>query len=277
MASLRFPIKGRITDATGAPIAGPSVSIRFSFWDAATGGTKTWGDQTITTDVVDGRFAVTLGPLDDSGNPLNTSIGSTPHLEIQVGSDAPLPRQEIFSHPRSLTAEVATNADVAVDLAGGLLKTDNNSDRVGVFTQTPQARLHVAASSDASLVDGSGVVQIGDQDGDNLVIDGNEIQARDDAAASTLFVQAEGGLTDIGGPLQVDGEVNLETLTVSGDAEMSDLRIFNPDRPTILLQSDGTSEISGTVALRQSNGTGYDMWYDGVQDELAIHGLYGSE
>lgn len=50
----------------------------------------------------------------------------------------------------------------------------------------------------------------------------------------------------------------------------ANLHIFNGNNPTIKLQSDGVSEVSGRVSMRQSNESGVDMYYEGVADELTF-------
>ena len=44
----------------------------------------------------------------------------------------------------------------------------------------------------------------------------------------------------------------------------ADIEIKDGDKPTLLLQSDGMDEESGRVSLRQTNGSGADILYDGV-------------
>jgi hypothetical protein len=43
------------------------------------------------------------------------------------------------------------------------------------------------------------------------------------------------------------------------------LHVHGADDPTIKIQSDGVSEISGRLSLRQSNDTGFDIYYDGME------------
>lgn len=64
---------------------------------------------------------------------------------------------------------------------------------VGIGTIAPNVALHVATGSDASLSSGSGYVVLGDVSGSNLVIDNNEIIARDNGAGAKLYLNHEGG------------------------------------------------------------------------------------
>ena len=72
------------------------------------------------------------------------------------------------------------------------------STRVGIGTPLPQVAFHVMGGSDASYVDNSGNIVSGNTDGSNIVIDDNEILARNDGVASNLFLQASGGNVKIG-------------------------------------------------------------------------------
>ncbi|MDW7692567.1 tail fiber domain-containing protein [Flammeovirgaceae bacterium SG7u.111] len=70
---------------------------------------------------------------------------------------------------------------------------------VGIGTTSPIVKLHIAGGGDASFADGSGYLQIGNEWGANVVFDENEIIARSNGTASTLFLQHEGGDVSVGG------------------------------------------------------------------------------
>jgi microcystin-dependent protein len=112
-ADAQMNYQGRLTDAAGDPVPGPQASLTFSLWDASTLGNKVWGDFQVTADLIDGRFNVVLGPMDTDGPPrdIADAFGGDRYLEIQVESDAPLPRQQVLAAP---TALFATNAGEAV-------------------------------------------------------------------------------------------------------------------------------------------------------------------
>ena len=71
--------------------------------------------------------------------------------------------------------------------------TFDSNGKVGIGTTTPKVQLHVAVGTDVTLADGSGFLLIGNESTLNIVIDENEIQARNNAAKSELIVQNEGG------------------------------------------------------------------------------------
>ena len=74
----------------------------------------------------------------------------------------------------------------------------NASGGVGIGTNAPATRLHVHGGGDASMSDGSGYVVIGSVDGLNIVMDNNEILARNNGVESGLFLQTSGGQVAIG-------------------------------------------------------------------------------
>jgi hypothetical protein len=180
--------QGRLTDASGAAKPGPNATITFSLWDEQTDtetDTKVWGDFLLNVDLIDGRFSVKLGDAagnDANGNFLKDEFGGPRYLELTVGTDSPLPRQEVLYSPKAFhsiesdhalladEATHATNADLATNAAnaanaataghattataignpaGGTapITVDFPNERVGVGTSTPQATLHVKGDS----------------------------------------------------------------------------------------------------------------------------------
>ncbi len=64
---------------------------------------------------------------------------------------------------------------------------------VGIGTNAPDVTLHVEDGADASLSSGSGYLVLGPVSGSNLVLDNNEILARNNGAGASLFINYEGG------------------------------------------------------------------------------------
>lgn len=69
----------------------------------------------------------------------------------------------------------------------------NTSGNVGIGTIQPDIKLHIANGTDANLNNGSGYMVLGNVDSHNIVVDNNEMMARNNGAISTLYFQAEGG------------------------------------------------------------------------------------
>ncbi|MCU0780989.1 MAG: tail fiber protein [Akkermansiaceae bacterium] len=116
--------QGILTDATGAPLPDGPTTVSFSLWDAATAGTKLWGDYVLDgaadighgprADVVNGRFNVIIGPLDEHNASLTAAMDTdaTLFLQIQVGANPITPRQAILATPRALMADKVRDGSV---------------------------------------------------------------------------------------------------------------------------------------------------------------------
>jgi hypothetical protein len=74
----------------------------------------------------------------------------------------------------------------------------NENDKVGVGTTTPNTKLHVADGTEATLASGTGFVVVGNNAATNLVVDDNEVQARNNGAASALLLQPQAGNVGVG-------------------------------------------------------------------------------
>jgi hypothetical protein len=81
--------------------------------------------------------------------------------------------------------------------SNALLVTKEGNVTIG--GRIPVTRLQIEGGSDASLTNNSGYMVIGDINGTNIVFDNNEIIARNNGAASTLFLQNTGGAFEVGG------------------------------------------------------------------------------
>jgi hypothetical protein len=105
---------------------------------------------------------------------------------------------------------------------GGDRLTVAPDGNVGIATIDPLARLHIASGQDAGLTNTqNGFVMLGAEAGANVVIDNNEIIARNNGAISTLFMQNNGGTVQIGNVAVPTGY----TLSVAGKAICTELRV----------------------------------------------------
>ncbi len=73
-----------------------------------------------------------------------------------------------------------------------------SSVNVGIGITAPQTRLHIVGGSDANYTNTSGFFVTGNVSTANIVIDDNEILARNNGAAAPLYLQVSGGDLKIG-------------------------------------------------------------------------------
>jgi len=111
--------QGRLANPSGNPVPDGTYSIRFSLWNAVTGGTERWNKTVANVAVRNGTFAVKLDTF--SATTFNENLW----FEIKVGSDAPLsPRQQLVSIPYAIKSNIAlTVPDASITnakLAGGI-------------------------------------------------------------------------------------------------------------------------------------------------------------
>lgn len=107
----RLSFQGRLTDAAGNPASG-SVSMAFTIYDAATGGTSLW-TETQTVSVAGGIYTVYLGSgADFTGLTLDPAIGRW--LSVKVGTDDEMTPRYL------LTGSIYARRALDADLLGGL-------------------------------------------------------------------------------------------------------------------------------------------------------------
>lgn len=84
---------------------------------------------------------------------------------------------------------------------------------VGIGASPPDVRFHVAGGTDAAP-SGGGHIQAGDTSGPNVVIDENEIMARNNGQVSNLHINNNGGDVIFGGLIDIGYEVVSRTDTI---------------------------------------------------------------
>lgn len=108
--------QGRLTDAAGNPITTP-VSVTFTFWSAATGGTQLGGGYFDTDGVTpnsQGLYSTMIG--DESGTKIPDSVFASPQvwLNINVGGENLTPRKQLAAVAYAFQSNWATTATTAV-------------------------------------------------------------------------------------------------------------------------------------------------------------------
>lgn len=196
------------TDANTTYTAGTGLSL------AGTTFTNTAPDQVVSLTGTNG--------ISTSGTYPNFTLSGTGLWRIR-GNDATNP---------------ATDFIGTTDLQGLAFRTNNlermriaSGGNVGIGTVNPNATLHVATGTEATL-GGGGYLLIGTSPGgSNLQFDDNEIQARSSGLAATLNLNPGGGSVFTGGNLDVNGSVgfgSVETFSDGGSFTINSNSDINP-------------------------------------------------
>lgn len=137
--------------------------------------------------------------------------------------------------------------------------------RAGIGTTTPDASLSVENISLVGIAT-TGAFQIGQSNTYNLVCDNNEIMARGNGGASTLYLQywgggisfcASGGTSSIYGPVDMYSNLNLSGRLGIKTAPSYDLHINSTDYSAAYING---SYSGGTVTNIVASGTGAGTW-----------------
>jgi len=202
---------------------------------AMTGGLEVAGD---------GSVPVIRAEIDGTGAGLRVADGPDT-LDVDVNSintrgDSPI------GDPLYLNDEVSES--VLIGFGGG------NCGIGGGTAGLPQTRLHVDGGSDVTVSDlGSGYLLLGSPADTNIVMDNNEIMARNNGQPSTLHLNAEGGDVKMG-PQQAHPAYAYASIVAL---------------PSLVFVSSGTPNV--VDAFQVTNGT-FDVLIDGgvAPDDVII-------
>src|SRR5262249_53298818 len=118
-APAKMTFQGRLTKPDGTPVSDGTYAVRFSLWDALTGGNEKWNQTLNNAAVRNGTFAALL--YVNTANLFNGNL----YLEIKIGNDVPLtPRQPLVSVAYAMKANTVPDGSITADkLAGDALNT----------------------------------------------------------------------------------------------------------------------------------------------------------
>ena len=105
--------QGRLTDASGNPVADGNYDLTFRIYDDPTGGTLQWasGGSAVSVPVANGLFSVVLGDGSMAALPEQIFTGQMLYLEIQIDGEPPFsPREPIVANAYSLRSNFAEEA-----------------------------------------------------------------------------------------------------------------------------------------------------------------------
>jgi len=273
------------SNALIAPTTAASYEVTVRIFDQATGGTLLWSERHVTT-IFQGRLSITLGqgqevPISGGNFEVRPDLGDAfdgaerfAELTVRenvVGAEAKTlaPRQKIVATATALRARDAEFADVAGvanSVAPGGLPEDAIPD--GTLTGS----IFKEGSIDAGKL-GSG--NISNTELGRLVGVTSNIQDQLDGKVSPA---------EVGTALNL--KANLSNPRFTGNVGINQfvpqatLHVYGPTDPTVKIQSDGNSEISGRLSLRQLNDSGFDIYYDGksgaTNESLKIESFNGT-
>ncbi|MDQ8195822.1 tail fiber domain-containing protein [Coraliomargarita sp. SDUM461004] len=151
-------------------------------------------------------------------------------------------RQAKANHPGTFvwadSANDAASADdfVSTGIDQFLIRATGG---VGIGTNNPLADLHIISTEENPKI----ILQSGFDYGQMGYLEG---------AGGPFVISAHSVINATDLKLRTDGKVLINSV--------------DGLEPILKLQSDGTNEISGRVSMRQSNDSGFDMYYDGTAD-----------
>ncbi len=118
--------QGRLTNATGVPVADNSYLVKFIVYDAVSGGTELWNSNFQTVITTNGLFVYELGSI--TPLPLDIFDDLNRYLGVTVGIDLELsPRTKLNSVPYSLAIDDSKYVNETGDTMSGNLWIKNGS------------------------------------------------------------------------------------------------------------------------------------------------------
>lgn len=132
----------------------------------------------------------------------------------------------------------------------------NGGGNVGVGTDVPDVRLHIAGGSDAEPSSG-GYVVAGPVSSLNLAFDDNEIMARNDGAPATLYLNNSGGSVTVGGLSTATHSLNV--IGVGQSAGNAPLQVHNYQTEAGIAARVTNASNYATMHVENS-GSGEVMW-----------------
>ncbi|MBL8920554.1 MAG: hypothetical protein JNJ54_16945 [Myxococcaceae bacterium] len=246
----RLGYSGRLLRANGTPETG-TVSLTFSLYDSASGGSQLWTEQQMVMLTSDGLYATTLGASTAiPGSVFDGSTAGSRYLEISVNGSALVPRQLINSVPWALTAK---------NVRGGTV------DATGI-----------RVNSQDLLVNGRLSPSFGYQAGNGVTIDSNNVISLPSCTAGQVLVwnasnqwacgsatgpagQSVTTMTEPAGMNCANGGVRLTS--VSGTSYVCNGATGMQGTPgqsvTVATETAGMNCATGGLRLTSTSGTNY--------------------
>jgi len=148
------------------------------------------------------------------------------------------------------------------------------SGDLGLGTTSPEAKLHVyssgSSSDDATLSDGSGVLLIGRESSSNIIMDNNEIMARNNGAPSKLYLNKDSTHVVVPG-LEITGGADIaEPFNVSDQYKVLPgmVMAIDSENPGKLRVADNSYDhtVAGIVSGANGINPGVSLTQTGVEE-----------
>ncbi|MFH1568614.1 MAG: hypothetical protein ABIL09_11510 [Gemmatimonadota bacterium] len=213
--------QGVLRGSDGKAVEDATYRMEFRLYEED--GSVAWTETHADVPIINGVYSV---ELNISGLDLDRPYW----LSVEVNGEGELaPRTRLAMSPYLFRADGDENVFPS-------------SGNVGIGVETPSVKLHIEGGVDAGLGNGSGFLVLGTEATANLVMDSNEIMARNGGNAAALYLQADGGNVSIG--------AHAPTPSASLDVYGGAIR----------------ARSSGAIPQRPTTGTGVEIEYAGDTD-----------
>ena len=226
--------QGMLTDNSGNPLTG-TFNITFKIYNASSGGDSIWGETQYGVSVDTGLFNVNLG----DSTPINLDFSEDYWLDITVETEHMPDRLRFTSVGYAYRAKVAASAAVAGSGGGGgggwvddgsAVRLETSTDKVGIGTTWPGAKLQVGDGSSDDFIRVMGSTSaVSAEIGAHM--DGfGYLKINDDGGTTTALIDPDDGVSYIRyGNVGIGTTTPTERLTVAGTIESTSGGIKFPD------------------------------------------------